>query len=303
MKNLLNKIQGLLRREGKGSGAGQGIEDIVKDLNSRIPRMAGSLSELRNRKNSILSELERIRGRSESILKKFQMIEKTGQRELLDNILAEKKILAPRLRELEDQASVMTSSYNEALGEFQKYIDETENLLQKTFLQSRTAREKEALQRCRELLGTIKRETGEERRGEETTKTDTPRGKIDNLRVLSDSAPPHIAPLIITAADLSEEILDTIEDDTRHTPGARKFLFYYAEAVENIVSGYLDISPAYSDSDTWLATTERVQNTLQSVNEAYRKILRKLHEKEMLNLEAELKMMDSLLQEDIHEVH
>jgi len=92
-------------------------------------------------------------------------------------------------------------------------------------------------------------------------------------------------------ADVIRRILDDLEEDPTDIPKARQFLNYYLDATLNVVKRYAQLSEKASGDPEIRESLEKVENTLDTIKDAFEKQLRILLEHDKMDLDTELTVL------------
>lgn len=91
------------------------------------------------------------------------------------------------------------------------------------------------------------------------------------------------------------EIFDYIQKNPADLKKARQFINYYLDATEKIVNRYVELSGAKNRSAEMEESLKKVEGMLQSINETYRKQLHNLLEDDLLDLNTEIKLLETTM--------
>jgi len=111
------------------------------------------------------------------------------------------------------------------------------------------------------------------------------------LKIASNEVAKQIQDICRTGAEIFEYI--------RKNPGdlkkAKQFINYYLDATEKIVNRYVQLSSAKDKSAEVDASLKKVEETLASIDETYKKQLNNLLENDVLDLNTEIKVLETTM--------
>lgn len=93
-------------------------------------------------------------------------------------------------------------------------------------------------------------------------------------------------------AEITEMILQDIEDDPKDLRPARQFLNYYLDATITIVSRYAALSRQTVLGEDARTTLEKVETTLDIVQRAFEKQLANLMQDDVMDLDVEIEVLE-----------
>ena len=100
---------------------------------------------------------------------------------------------------------------------------------------------------------------------------------------------------ICTAAN---DIFDDFVKDPKDINVARRFILYYLDTTERIVTKYYQLSKAPYLSDDAKKTLNNVESTLVMIKDTFRTQLKKLTENDVLDLDAEVKVLKNTIKQE-----
>lgn len=100
---------------------------------------------------------------------------------------------------------------------------------------------------------------------------------------------------ICTAAN---DIFDDFVKDPKDIKEARRFILYYLDTTERIVTKYHQLINAPYLSDDAKLTLKNVENTLGMIKDTFRRQLKKLTENDVLDLDAEVKVLQNTIKQE-----
>jgi 5-bromo-4-chloroindolyl phosphate hydrolysis protein len=100
------------------------------------------------------------------------------------------------------------------------------------------------------------------------------------------------------ACDTAVKIVAELRRDPKHIQSARQFLGYYLETTERIVTRYVEISARHASGEGVQRTLARVEPALETIDEAFRRQHESLLHDEVLDLDAELSVLDKTVKMD-----
>lgn len=114
------------------------------------------------------------------------------------------------------------------------------------------------------------------------------------LKIMKHDVRVNILEICTTAND----IFDDFVKDPKDVKEARRFILYYLDTTERIVSKYYQLSNAAYLSDEARKTLKNVEQTLDMIKETFRRQLKKLTENDVMDLEAEVKVLQNTIKQE-----
>lgn len=121
-------------------------------------------------------------------------------------------------------------------------------------------------------------------------------GRIEDigLKIMNHKVRIEILEICTAAGD----IFDNFLKDPKDIKESRRFIVYYLDTTERIVSKYYELSKATYLSDDAKKTLKNVESTLVLIKDSFRNHLRKLTENDILDLEAEVKVLQNTIKRE-----
>lgn len=121
-------------------------------------------------------------------------------------------------------------------------------------------------------------------------------GRIEEigLKIMNHSVRVDILEICTIATD----IFDNFLKDPKDIKESRRFLIYYLDTTERIVSKYYELSKMTYLSDEAKKTLKNVESTLVLIKDSFRSHLKKLTENDVLDLEAEVKVLQNTIKRE-----
>ncbi|NLY17950.1 MAG: 5-bromo-4-chloroindolyl phosphate hydrolysis protein, partial [Clostridiaceae bacterium] len=94
------------------------------------------------------------------------------------------------------------------------------------------------------------------------------------------------------------DIFDDFVRDPKDIKIARRFTLYYLDTTERIVTKYYQLSNVPYLSDDAKATLKNVESTLVMIKDTFRKQLKKLTENDVMDLDAEIKVLRNTIKQE-----
>jgi 5-bromo-4-chloroindolyl phosphate hydrolysis protein len=114
------------------------------------------------------------------------------------------------------------------------------------------------------------------------------------LKIMKHSVRIDVLEICTTANDIFEDFIK----DPKDIKEARRFILYYLDTTERIVSKYYQLSKAPYLSEEALNTLKNVEHTLGMIKDTFRKQLKKLTENDILDLDAEVKVLQNTIKQE-----
>ncbi len=135
---------------------------------------------------------------------------------------------------------------------------------------------------------------GEQRRIVRNGKAQVKRIENIGFKVMNHSVRIDILEICTAANDIFDDFLK----DPKDIKEARRFILYYLDTTERIVSKYYQLSQAPYLSEDAKKTLGNVENTLDMIKDTFRKQLKKLTENDVLDLDAEVKVLKNTIKQE-----
>lgn len=114
------------------------------------------------------------------------------------------------------------------------------------------------------------------------------------LKIMKHDVRMNILEICTTATDIYDNFLKDPQDIRE----ARRFILYYLDTTERIVTKYYQLSNAPYLSDEAKKTLKNVEQTLDMIKDTFRKQLKKLTENDILDLDAEVKVLQNTIKQE-----
>lgn len=99
----------------------------------------------------------------------------------------------------------------------------------------------------------------------------------------------------------SSNILQYLQKYPEKISLARRFIDYYQDTTANLVEKYIELENTQLDTENVNEIKQRTKNTLMGLNNAYTEQFEKLISDQLLDMEAELKVMENTIKADGYE--
>jgi 5-bromo-4-chloroindolyl phosphate hydrolysis protein len=103
---------------------------------------------------------------------------------------------------------------------------------------------------------------------------------------------------ILEICATANDIFDEFVKDPKDVKRARRFILYYLDTTERIVSKYYQLGKTPYLSDDAKKTLKNVENTLDLIKDTFRKQLKKLTENDVMDLDAEVKVLQNTIKQE-----
>ncbi len=114
------------------------------------------------------------------------------------------------------------------------------------------------------------------------------------LKIMKHDVRVNILEICTTATD----IFDDFVKDPKDIKEARRFILYYLDTTERIVTKYFQLGGAPYLSEEARKTLKNVEQTLDMIKDTFRKQLKKLTENDVLDLDAEVKVLQNTIKQE-----
>jgi 5-bromo-4-chloroindolyl phosphate hydrolysis protein len=122
---------------------------------------------------------------------------------------------------------------------------------------------------------------------------------VDRLRVMSRRVgDPGVRMKALKACATAGKIVDELRRDPKNILGARQFLSYYLDATGRIVTRYVEITARKSSGPSVQAALDRVEPTLETIDQAFERQLESLLNDDVLDLDAEMSLLQKTAKMD-----
>lgn len=288
---IVDFFTGLARgRAGRHEPPAAAVERLLREMNRSIPSMAETVGRLH----------ERIRGLERERLR-------------LENSAPG----AGRLSALERQLAAAQSSHAEALRSMNDYIEGAKRELARNLdllKDDERAHEEHEIQgtmRRMASIGTAAGGTDPARPasampGESAADAHAWEGRLEEGRAkarrIGDMA--HRAAggvmrdRILGAAQTAGAIIDYLAGHPERIAVARQFVSYYLDAALNILEGYLELRDSGGASAEVRESLGDAESALADIERAFAKILEKIMEQDLINLDVEIAVLQKAIKAD-----
>lgn len=114
------------------------------------------------------------------------------------------------------------------------------------------------------------------------------------LKIMKHNVRVDILEICTTAND----IFDDFVKDPNDIKIARRFILYYLDTTERIVTKYYQLGKAPYLSDDAKKTLQNVEQTLGMIKDTFKRQLKKLTENDVLDLDAEVKVLQNTIKQE-----
>ena len=122
------------------------------------------------------------------------------------------------------------------------------------------------------------------------------RRQLDNLRAHNDQLPdPVISEKLDRMVSAGNAILNALEEKPARLSEVRRFMNYFLPTAEKLVASYVVFEQAPVKGENVCAAMKSVEDSLSMVADAFEKQYDSLYRNESYNVEAEVKVMETLL--------
>ncbi|WP_297813184.1 5-bromo-4-chloroindolyl phosphate hydrolysis family protein [uncultured Finegoldia sp.] len=103
---------------------------------------------------------------------------------------------------------------------------------------------------------------------------------------------------VVKLKDLLVSINHQIQKDGSDVNGLNKFVDYYTPTAINLVKNYIQFENEKNDILSVEKSQEDIKNAIENINEAFAKLLTDLYSDDILNINSEIEVMNTLLSQD-----
>ena len=122
---------------------------------------------------------------------------------------------------------------------------------------------------------------------------------VKTMRMLNDSIQDEkISAQIDRLEAVSTRIFDYVKDHPEKLPQIRKFMSYYLPTTLKLLSAYADFEKQTVVGDNIRSSKANIERMMETLSEAYEKQFDSLFRAESMDINAEIRTMDSLLRQD-----
>ena len=122
------------------------------------------------------------------------------------------------------------------------------------------------------------------------------RESIKKIRLLNGKIPDaKISSLLRDLEDTTRKIFHQLEADKAQVKQCRQFLNYYLPTTIHLLERYVELQDQGSGTGSVREAMRKIEETLSTVNSAFRRQLDNLFEKDVVDITAEITVMEQLL--------
>ena len=122
------------------------------------------------------------------------------------------------------------------------------------------------------------------------------RESIKKIRLLNSKIPDaKISSLLQDLEDTTRKIFHQLETDKSQVKQCRQFLNYYLPTTIHLLERYVELQDQGSGTGNVREAMRKIEETLSTVNSAFRRQLDSLFEKDVVDITAEITVMEQLL--------
>lgn len=122
------------------------------------------------------------------------------------------------------------------------------------------------------------------------------RESIKKIRLLNEKIPDaKISNLLRELEDTTKKIFAQLEADKSQVKECRQFLNYYLPTTIHLLERYVELQDQGSGTGSVREAMRKIEETLTTVNSAFRRQLDHLFEKDVVDITAEITVMEQLL--------
>lgn len=122
------------------------------------------------------------------------------------------------------------------------------------------------------------------------------RDSIKKIRLLNEKIPDaKISSLLRELEDTTKKIFHQLETDKAQVKQCRQFLSYYLPTTIHLLERYVELQDQGSGTGSVREAMRKIEETLSTVNSAFRRQLDSLFEKDVVDITADITVMEQLL--------
>ena len=122
------------------------------------------------------------------------------------------------------------------------------------------------------------------------------RESIKKIRLLNEKIPDaKISSLLRDLEDTTKKIFTQLESDKSQVKQCRQFLNYYLPTTIHLLERYVELQNQGGGTGSVREAMRKIEETLSTVNSAFRQQLDRLFEKDVVDITAEITVMEQLL--------
>lgn len=286
----------------------QVLEGCLRELNERIPEMNRELAQLRRDLSEREVAFDDLSAQCAAVSLQQQNALDKDKGALAERLANKLGALRSSLQSLTEMLGRERVSFKVALEAFKDYIAskrmEMGEALEAIADQDRRRWEERCtsiLSRFQEMEARYQHAAERDGEGEDLstsleTKLQQGKGKLDKVRrvtaqIKEQEAKQGFREIVRT----SENILALIRTRPGEVSKARQFLGYYLDALVRIAEEYASLSQQATPSEDVAHSLERTRQLLKTVQRAFARIQERLMEKDLLQLDTEISVLENVL--------
>jgi len=307
MISRINKIMNnFLKLISRSKSSNDKIQKILMGLNSNIPELNKKNLKLKKEKNKIQNEIITIEKKQKKILEKKELLLKTNENYNLipiEKAITSYKTTTKKLKkELQNKESELNNGLNNLKKIITKYrielqkeiskLDESEKQYWTNILKKDIDSSELILFSDNEDKGN---ETIEKYHSNKLTEVWEKINEIELIAKKIKNA--QIKKLLTNFFINSKKVISFLEENPSYIQEIRMFRTYYLDATINIVQDYILLKEEKSQTKKIKKTLLKIKNQLKAINSYLEKLYSKLFENKFIDIDAEIKVLESTLKE------
>ena len=300
------------------------LELIMREVNEKIPQMNRDVSILKENLTNLQKDLVDLQKKENTLTEKMNIAVKNNKTELLETIEETLSVVKSSLEVSKSQLSDMEWAYKNSLDSMKNYIQIKEKEMHHALLQVQNHERDLWQKKCNAMLKSFANNINGDLTinnmldNEDKTTVDALNGdddlflldkvkrgyeRIKNLKELSKHiGKEKIKAEVETIIHLADLILEDMKKKPKDVRKERLFLSYYLQSVLKIIESYVtfsnqEIQP--KEVKKYLRKTEKLLFTIEA---AFKKILEKIMEDEIIGLKTEIELLDNVLKSEGYEL-
>ena len=122
---------------------------------------------------------------------------------------------------------------------------------------------------------------------------------IEHIRACNDAIPgEEISAKLYRLEKIMTRIFKQVEKQPELASDLRKFMNYYLPTTAKLVEAYKDLDQETVESENIARTKREIEDTIDTINEAFEKLLDSFFEEKAWDISSDINVMKSMLKQD-----